>query len=53
MQDVQFGELKVCHLVEAGENGELGRDWKGKASVLVGVNNKLWKILKRWEYQTT
>ena len=46
MQDVQFGELKVCHLVEAGENGELGRDWKGKASVLVGVNNKLWKILK-------
>lgn len=35
MQDVQFGELKVFHMVEAGENedGELGRDWKGKASV--------------------
>ena len=46
MQDVQFGELKVCHVMEVGENGELGRDWKGKASVLVGDNNKLWKILK-------
>lgn len=35
MQDVQFGELKVFHMVEAGENedGELGRDWEGKASV--------------------
>ena len=46
MQDVQFGELKVCHVVEAGENGELDRDWKRKASLLVGGNKKLWKILK-------
>ena len=43
---MQFGELKVCHVMEAGENGELGRDWRGKASVLVGGNSKLWKILK-------
>ena len=45
MQDVQSGELKYVtwwKLVRM----ENQTDWKGKASVLVGGNKKLWKILK-------
>lgn len=38
MQNVQVGDLRVFHVVEAGENrdGELDRDRKGKDSIWGG-----------------